>query len=139
MMKMTIEDLAIAFVNGDFDDDLEVVFGLYKDRHAQLRQKKQAVLKATIKAGDTGVIEGLSPKYLNGVHVTVKKVEGTKLSVRPTRDMDKWMMRKYSSGVTIPITCFKPVVEPEGAGATVDLEPLNDRPVRGHRDTMWEA
>jgi len=105
---MTIEELAIAITKGDFDDCLEIVYGLYKDRKAQIRAKEQAILKATIKAGDTGVLQGLSPKYLNGVNVMVKSVEGVTLSVLPSTEVDKFRMRKYSYGTRIPITCFKP-------------------------------
>lgn len=111
---LTISD-ALEFIRSHATaSDIEKIYAATKERTRNLR----AVTAARVQAGANATLDGLSPKYLNGLTGTVSSIQGARgdvrLDARSTRDLRYLGARKYfiSADTTeftlrgVPLSCI---------------------------------
>jgi hypothetical protein len=77
MTTITIQDV-VGFIDQASEAEVRSVFALCQQRTKSLRAAASAMNLSTLKKGDTVVLNGISPKYLNGEKATVVNVQGRK-------------------------------------------------------------
>jgi hypothetical protein len=77
----------------------EEITGIHEAANARarlLRDLKTAEAAATIKVGDRVTLNGLRPKYLNGLQGEIKATDGTRATVELGK-VDAVMARRYAT------------------------------------------
>ena len=90
---MSAKDIIKAIMSGEVDEDLDNIYRAYVARHKMLRQQKAFVTVSEIKNGDRVRLVKITPKYLNGVVVTVVRKYGNDLYVDFGKD--QWDAGRY--------------------------------------------
>jgi len=111
----TYTEVLGAIVSGDLDEKLDALSGMIRERRRLVRESTARMAVMTTEVGATGILKGLSPKYINNVRVRVVKVNRTKMVVEPINpdDLDQRTKRKlgvYGSacvGVNVPASCIE--------------------------------
>jgi len=102
--------IATEIIMGKFDGELDDIQYAINTRRKLNRSQKQAVVLATINVKDIVVLQGLTPKILNGLRGQVTDIGRTKISVKldkepPTRRNG----RKIGQLVRVSAICVKKV------------------------------
>jgi len=79
---MNYTDVHAAIHTGDLDEHLERIARAAHDRMKYLREKATKRNINTLSPGDIVEIDGLRPKYINGLHAEVVEIHRTKVSIR---------------------------------------------------------
>ncbi len=102
---MKAEDLIRQVVTGNYTDaELADINSAVRSALDISRQRNAAVMKATLKAGDSVVLSGLSPKSLNGLVATVVEVKKSRVRVDMPSDFRAGRF-SGSKGVGVPLNC----------------------------------
>lgn len=89
---------------GVFDADLHTINKALQQRAELLRKVKAETLRFSVKPGDRVVLDGLKPKYVNGLTAIVKEINRTRAVITPEQPT-----RRFRGDVTVPLTCITPV------------------------------
>ena len=74
---MTHTDIRTAILNGACDEHLDTIRETLRMREDMLGQ----IRAATLNEGDTVILHGLNPKYLNRLEATIHKINRTRAEV----------------------------------------------------------
>jgi len=101
--RLNTAEIRGAILAGNCDDDLDEITNTIKLRRSQISQNTMLILNP----GDSVEINGIRPKYLNGLTAEVIKVNQTRVSVRFGNDAQ----RHANQVCTVPGSCVTPVIE----------------------------
>lgn len=104
---MSVDALFIGkILNGDYDDNLDYISELVRQRHRMLRDQAIDTFRRGVKVGEiVRFTDEISPKYLRGLLATVEKVNQKTVLVR-INEPD--LARRYGSG---PVRCPMSLIE----------------------------
>lgn len=92
-------------------DDLAAVFSAYSDRYKTLTKMESTINAAYLHVDAPVTLQGLSPKYLNGLRGTVTRINrGSrgKVTCEVTLDHPLYQGRHYGTKtVNVPTSCVK--------------------------------
>ena len=109
MPKTKSREFVDDILNGDYDDSLDVISATLRERRKVIRKGRDLTVLASVKAGDKGRLDGLSPKYLNGEEVEVVAKKESRISVKLIETnprMSRAAGRFGALPFTIPAGCF---------------------------------
>lgn len=96
----------VDYVVGCTDSEVQLLYGLLRERQKTLRSIAAATAAATIKVGDKVRLRGISPKYLNGATGTVVPGGGAaKFLVQLDQAIGKF---PAALPLTVPASCLEP-------------------------------
>lgn len=102
---MKVDTLIETIVKGTYsDEELASISNAVRTAQDLVKQRRSAILKATLKVGDKVTLSGLSPKGLNGLTATVIGIAKSKVKVEMPTD---YRAGRFSGakGVGVPLTC----------------------------------
>ena len=79
---MTAQEVMLTILDGGYDEHLDTLRETIRDRSKDLRAKKAKINGLLLTEGDHVLLQGLSPKYLNGTVVEVVEVKKTRVTVK---------------------------------------------------------
>lgn len=98
----TANEIATAIVAGNFSTaDMNIIIDAVKNAQRLTRQRNGAVAMASIRVGATGVLQGLTPKSINGTKVKVVGIKRSRVVVQEEGNTG------YSGRYTVPAECVK--------------------------------
>ncbi len=74
-------EILTRIANGALDGHIDAAFDVLRTRQRTLRDLQASINKASLSIGDKVILEGLSPKYLNGLTGTVQ-AKGDHITVK---------------------------------------------------------
>lgn len=99
--NITTPDVVDYIVGGATEGDLAVIINAINLRRKALR----AISAAAVTVGAKVTLDGLSPKYLNGLTGTVKSVQGARCTV--TLDVASTDRLSWNSRYTVTVQALK--------------------------------
>jgi len=102
---MDSKEISAQIINGDFDDDLGALEQAISARKQGLTALSAAMTKASLKSGTTVQIKlnaPLSPKYILGIPLKVKKVNKTTATC-DVIDPELLPSRRFAAGLRVPL------------------------------------
>lgn len=93
-------------MNGDFDNNLTDMVEAIQERRKLTRFQNNFIAMVDIKIGDTVVLKGLKPSYVNGLKAKVIGKKRTKLSIEIISGQDTGRFGRF---VTVPADCLEKV------------------------------
>ena len=108
---MTAQDIAMAVLNGDYDNDLKALGEAVRARRKDVSKKEAQMNALFLSPGDRVRLKGLSPKLLNGAVVEVVKINKTRAVVKSTDETTGQAATRISSygGTTVPLSCVEKI------------------------------
>jgi len=102
----TFQDV-VEFIDQASETEIHSVWALCKQRQKMLRAAATVMNLSTLNVGDVVVINGISPKYLNGETATVVNLHGSKPGSVQVR-LNKTRVGKFNdiSPIGIPASCL---------------------------------
>ena len=96
--------------SGAVDGQISLLFDALRDRQKTVRKISEAQNVATLKPGTAIVLDGLSPKYLNGLTGTVASIQGTTVGIKLDQ---KLYQGKFwgTETLRVPASCVHPTEE----------------------------
>lgn len=89
-------------------EDLNRVFVAVKARTSVLRAEATMTAITNFEIGDPVVLQGLSPKYVNGATGNIVGVLGSKFRVKLGDDASNWRARaRYGLELSVPASCIR--------------------------------
>lgn len=79
---MTPSDIIAAILDGALDDQMDALIATINARRRNIRQLEELQSLTQLKVGTNVKLEGISPKYLNGLTGTVDAINGKKVTVK---------------------------------------------------------
>ena len=107
MADITIGEVVVNILNGKLDDgDFERILDAIRRRRRTLRVIETAKTIAVLEMGAKVELQGLSPKYLNGLTGTVEQINSTRIRVK--LDQPNLAPRFARAGVVnAPASCVR--------------------------------
>ena len=101
----TAQDVALAILDGKFDDDLQALTNATEARRKVLRAKTAQMNALFLNPGDKVRLSNLRPQYINGEVVEVVKVNKTRVKVKATDDNSLRVQQRIrmDGGTSVPL------------------------------------
>ena len=103
------QQIAREILAGEWDDHLAGLFEAYRARKKAQRSERAEFAAATVRIGDRGTLDGISPKYLNGCPVEVTGKNAKTLDVVAIEEGSTLRQKeRLRFGGRVPASCFVP-------------------------------
>jgi hypothetical protein len=112
--------VAQMILEGNYDEDLEVIQRALAARHRIVQQQRAAETAAQLRTGDRiRVVGRIKPKYLIGCEGTVKRIAGDKAFVDATGEFG-WGRYGRSADLGVPLSCVEKIASAPPASSPVE-------------------
>ena len=101
-------NLAREILSGEWDEHLRGLGEACRARVVDRRTERDRFNAVSVKIGDTGTLEGISPRYLNGCPVRVTGKNRNTLDVIAIEGATTRQRERMGLGGRVPAGCFVP-------------------------------